>query len=74
MPSRKVLKSVIQGFLGTYVSRNSDFDGYLLFGFRHRPPDCRGDRPYRFSTCSRLYDSTARTQSSRPSQVPRTVV
>ena len=33
MPSRKALKSVIRGFLGTYVSRNSDFDGSLLFGF-----------------------------------------
>jgi hypothetical protein len=33
MPSRKMLKSVIHGFLGTYVSRYSDFDGYLLFGF-----------------------------------------
>jgi len=28
-----MLKSVIRGFLGTYVSRYSDFDGYLLFGF-----------------------------------------
>ena len=28
-----MLKSVIHGFLGTYVSRYSDFDGYLLFGF-----------------------------------------
>ncbi len=33
MPSRKVLKSVVRGFLGTYVSRNSEFDGRLLFGF-----------------------------------------
>ena len=28
-----MLKSVIRGFLGTYVSRNSDLDGSLLFGF-----------------------------------------
>jgi hypothetical protein len=33
MPSRKALEGVIRGFLGTYVSRNSDFDGSLLFGF-----------------------------------------
>ncbi len=33
MPSRKLLKSVVRGFVGTYVSRYSDFDGYLLFGF-----------------------------------------
>ena len=32
MPSRKMLKSVIRGFLGTYVSRNSDYNGALLFG------------------------------------------
>ena len=32
MPSRKVLKGVIRGFLGTYVSRYSDFNGALLFG------------------------------------------
>jgi len=32
MPSRKLLKNVIRGFLGTYVSRNSDFNGALLFG------------------------------------------
>jgi hypothetical protein len=31
--SRKMLKSVIRGFLGTYVSRYSEFDGDLLFGF-----------------------------------------
>jgi hypothetical protein len=33
MPSRRMLKSVISGFLGTYVSRYSEFDGCLLFGF-----------------------------------------
>ena len=33
MPSRKMLKGVIRGFLGTYVSRYSEFDGRLLFGF-----------------------------------------
>jgi hypothetical protein len=32
MPSRKELKGVIRGFLGTYVSRYSDFNGALLFG------------------------------------------
>ncbi len=32
MPSRKMLKGVIRGFLGTYVSRNSDYNGALLFG------------------------------------------
>jgi hypothetical protein len=32
MPSRKLMTSVLSGFLGTYVSRYSDLDGYLLFG------------------------------------------
>jgi len=32
MPSRKLLISVLRGFLGTYVSRYSDLDGYLVFG------------------------------------------
>ena len=32
MPSRKLLTSVLRGFLGTYVSRYSDLDGYLVFG------------------------------------------
>ena len=32
MPSRKVLKNVLRGFLGTYVSRYSDLDGHLVFG------------------------------------------
>jgi hypothetical protein len=33
MPSRKLITSVLRGFLGTYVSRYSEFNGYLLFGF-----------------------------------------
>jgi hypothetical protein len=33
MATRRVIKSVLGNFLGTYVSRNSDYDGYLLFGF-----------------------------------------
>lgn len=32
MPSRKLMTSVLRGFLGTYVSRYSDLDGYLVFG------------------------------------------
>lgn len=32
MPSRKLLTSVLHGFLGTFVSRYSDLDGYLVFG------------------------------------------
>jgi hypothetical protein len=32
MPSRKLLNGVLRGFLGTYVSRYSDLDGYLVFG------------------------------------------
>jgi len=31
--TRRVITGVLDNFLGTYVSRNSDFDGYLLFGF-----------------------------------------
>jgi hypothetical protein len=33
MPTRRVIKSVLNGFLGTYTSRYSDCDGYWLFGF-----------------------------------------
>jgi hypothetical protein len=33
MPTRRVIKGVLGIFLGTYVSRYSDYDGYLLFGF-----------------------------------------
>ena len=33
MASRRVIKGVLGNFLGTYVSRYSDYDGYLLFGF-----------------------------------------
>lgn len=29
---RKSIKNAIQGFLGTYISRNTDFDGYWLHG------------------------------------------
>jgi hypothetical protein len=32
MPTRRVIKSVLDGFLGTYVSRYSDFGGYWLLG------------------------------------------
>ena len=30
---RRVLKSVLHNFLGTYTSRYTDFNGYWLFGF-----------------------------------------
>jgi hypothetical protein len=33
MATRRVIKSVLGNFLGSYISRNSDFDGYWLFGF-----------------------------------------
>lgn len=33
MTTRRVIKGVLGNFLGTYVSRYSDYDGYLLFGF-----------------------------------------
>ena len=33
MARRKVIKSVLRNFLGTYVSRYSDYHGYWLFGF-----------------------------------------
>ncbi len=33
MATRRVIKSVLQSFLGTYTSRYSDYDGYWLFGF-----------------------------------------
>jgi hypothetical protein len=33
MESRRVIKSVLHNFLGTYISRYSDFDGYWVFGF-----------------------------------------
>jgi hypothetical protein len=31
--TRRVLNSVLRGFLGSYSSRYSDFDGFWLFGF-----------------------------------------
>ena len=33
MPTRRVLKAVLHNFLGAYVSRNSNYSGYWLFGF-----------------------------------------
>ncbi len=33
MATRRAIKGVLQNFLGTYVSRYSDYDGYLLFEF-----------------------------------------
>lgn len=33
MASRKLINSVLLGFLGTYTSRYSEFEGYFLFGF-----------------------------------------
>jgi hypothetical protein len=33
MATRRVIKGVLENFLGTYVSRRSDYGGYLLFGF-----------------------------------------
>jgi len=32
MSRRIVMRSVLRGFLGTYASRNSDYQGYWLFG------------------------------------------
>ena len=32
MTSRRAIKGVLHNFLGTFTSRNSDFDGYWLFG------------------------------------------
>jgi hypothetical protein len=33
MPARNRLKGVLASFLGTYMSRYSDYQGYWLFGF-----------------------------------------
>lgn len=33
MATRRTIKSVLWSFLGTYVSRYSDYNGYWLFGF-----------------------------------------
>jgi hypothetical protein len=33
MATRRVIKGVLENFLSTYVSRYSDYEGYLLFGF-----------------------------------------
>jgi hypothetical protein len=32
LPSCRILKSVVYGLVGTYTSRNSDYDGYWVFG------------------------------------------
>jgi hypothetical protein len=39
MPTRRLLKSVLHNFLGTYTSRYSDYQGYWLFGFLVDKPD-----------------------------------
>jgi hypothetical protein len=33
MSSRRAIRGVLGNFLGTYTSRNSDYEGYWLFGF-----------------------------------------
>jgi hypothetical protein len=33
IPKRRQLNGVLAGFLGTYTSRYSDFEGYWVFGF-----------------------------------------
>jgi hypothetical protein len=33
IPRRRNLKGVLAGFLGTYTSRYSDYQGFWLFGF-----------------------------------------
>ena len=33
IPKRRQLNGVLAGFLGTYASRYSDFEGYWIFGF-----------------------------------------
>jgi hypothetical protein len=33
MSKRRIIKSVLHNFLETYMSRNSDLDGYWLFGY-----------------------------------------
>lgn len=33
MPSRRAIQGALHNFLGTLTSRNSDFEGYWLFGF-----------------------------------------
>lgn len=33
MPTRRVMKSALAGFLGTFTSRYSDYRGFWLFGF-----------------------------------------
>jgi hypothetical protein len=33
MATRKVIKGVLGNFLGTYISRYSDYNGYWLFAF-----------------------------------------
>lgn len=50
MPSRRVLKSVLHNFLGTFSSRYSDLRGYWLFGqlpadLDRWVVDLRGDPP-----------------------------
>ena len=36
MPRRKLLKSVASGLLGSFLSRNNDFDGYWALGLLYR--------------------------------------
>jgi len=39
MPTRRRLRGVISGFLGTFASRYSDYQGYWLFGFLTSAPE-----------------------------------
>jgi hypothetical protein len=39
MPSRGAIRAALHNFLGTYVSRYSEYDGYWLFGFLVREMD-----------------------------------
>jgi hypothetical protein len=39
MPTRRRFRGVISGFLGTYASRASDYQGYWLFGFLTGAPE-----------------------------------
>jgi hypothetical protein len=40
MPPRKILRSVLWNFLGAYMSRYTDYEGYWLFGFLVPKPNC----------------------------------
>ena len=61
MTRRRVIKSALANFVGTYVSRYSDYRGFWLFGFLvDGPPELRIDLLENAANSSNIAVETAR--------------